>query len=190
MPEGTVITRNMLSSAEINASEAPKKSAASFESVVGLVASEPLYAGEFLWTDRLVTEEEYRKTAASEIKGLGEGLCIVTVELSSASSGVASVLRAGNTVDVYECREAENEEGEKETVTERVISDLFIRNVLNKELRSLSELDEVKEKTVEETSLDFKPVYVVFLCTDDEAATLIRLEREKTMHLTLTAREG
>lgn len=180
---GTTITQAMLTSADIPAYSIPEGVVMTEEEAVGMVAGETLYAGEYLSAHRIITGEEYAAISAEQTKGLSAGYCLVTLEFPSASSGVASVLRAGNIVDVYES--IKQEDGS--ITTAKTLSSMYVYDVLNSNLESLHELDEkLADALVEEdTDYDFAPAYVVFRCTDEQAATLIRLEQTGSLHLTL-----
>ena len=188
IPTGTVITRAMLTTAETNGNSLSKKVVLTADEAVGKVASQQLYAGEFLWSDRIMTEEAYSELEEAKTKGISSGRCLVTIAFPTASAGIASVLRAGNIVDVYEIGEDE----EKVTVVTKALPSMYVYDVLNKKLESLNKLDELKENATleEDTDYDFEPAYVVFRCTEEEAGTLIRLEKDKALHLTLTKAEG
>ena len=158
------------------------------DDAIGKVASENMYAGEFLTNTRIITEEEYRQLVADQTKGLTNGYCLVTVKFPGASAGVASVLRAGHIVDVHEC--VENEDYSYSV--QKVLSSMYVYDVLNAELESLGELDiKLEEALVEDdTDYDFEPAFVVFRCTEQQAQTLIRLERMEALHLTLQRTGG
>lgn len=185
---GTLITENLLSSVEVGAYGLPDTVVRSAEAAVGMVASEVLYAGEYLTSSRLVTEEAYQAQLAAQTKGLENGYCLVTIEFPSVSSGIAGVLRAGNIVDVHEC--VENEEGG--VTVQKALPSLYVYDVLNADLQSLTKLDaKLAEAVVEEdTNYDFAPAYVIFRCTEEQAHTLIRLERTEALHLTLQSVGG
>ena len=144
--------------------------------------------GEYLTNSRLITEEEYQKLVAEQTKGLEKGYCLVTLEFPTSSAGVASVLRAGHIVDVHECIENEDES----ITVQKVLASMFVYDVLNKDLQSLSELDVKLEEAIveEDTDYDFQPAFVVFRCTEEQAQTLIRLERMESLHLTLQRTGG
>ena len=69
---------------------------------------------------------------------------LVTIEVPSGSAGVAGVLRAGDLADVYEYRVTENEEGEKEAAAALRMRGLYVQDVLNRNMQSLSELDRLR----------------------------------------------
>lgn len=96
VPVGTIITGDMLTTADVGAYGLPNSVVQIEADAIGLVASENLYAGEFLTTSRLITEEEYQKLVAEQTKGLENGYCLVSVSFPSSSAGVASVLRGGH----------------------------------------------------------------------------------------------
>ena len=58
--------------------------------------------------------------------------------------------------------------------------------------QELAELDiKLEEAVVEDdTDYDFQPAFVVFRCTEEQAQTLIRLERMESLHLTLQRTGG
>jgi pilus assembly protein CpaB len=188
VPAGTVITSDMLTTAEAGAYGLPEKVVTSEAEAVGNVAAETLYAGEMLWQDRLMSEEDYLASEEAHPKGLSSGMCLVTLELPSASSGIAGVLRAGFIVDVYEC--SKNEDASYSVKI--CLSSMYVYDVLNSNLESLNDLEAKKDAASADdtTNYDLKPVYVVFRCTEDQAQTLIRLERAESLYLTLKNTEG
>ena len=188
VPAGTVITDSMLTTATVGSYGLPGSVITDALQAVGKVASENLYAGDYLTGNRLITAQEYDALVESQTKGLEDGYCLVTLKLTTASSGVASVLRSGHIVDAHECIENED----KSITVEKVISNLYVYDVLNADLQSLRELDTAYEEALvkEDTDYDFEPVFVVFRCTEQQAQTLIRLERMEALHLTLQRTGG
>lgn len=188
VPAGTVITSDMLTITEVGAYGLPEKIVTSEDEAVGKVAAETLYTGEMLWQERLLSEEDYLASEEARTKELSTGICLVTLELPSTSSGIAGVLRAGYIVDVYEC--TANEDASY-SIT-KCLSSMYVYDVLNSNLESLNDLDEKQNAATaeDETSYDLKPVYVVFRCTEDQAQTLIRLEQAESLYLTLKNAEG
>ena len=186
VPEGTALTKAMLTLSEVGAYGLSEKIVRSEEDAVGQIATENLFAGEYLMQNRIASAEDYEKLAEAKTKGLSQGNCLVTLKFPTASAGLAGVLRAGNIVDVYECRKDE----EKNVIVEKRIPAMYVYSVLNQNMESLDALDEMKEQALEnDTNYDFEPAYVVFRCTEQQAITLIRLEKEEALHLTL-ARTG
>ena len=187
IPAGTVITGAMVTTSEVGSYGLASDVLRTEEGVVGMVASENMYAGEYLTDKRLMTEEAYQEAQLNSSKGLSGGMCLITIEVPSSSAGVAGVLRTGDTADVYEFLTRESEEGGKESVTELAISGIYVFDVLNRNMQSLSDLDEQKAALPEgdNTTFDFAPAYVVFRCTQQEIMTLIRLERTDALHLAL-----
>ena len=188
IPVGTVITNEMLSVVEVGSYGLPGNVILNKDDAIGKVASENMYVGEYLTNTRIITEEEYQQLVAEQTKGLTNGYCLVTVQFPGASAGVASVLRAGHIVDVHEC--VENED--YTFSVQKVLSSMYVYDVLNAELESLGELDaKLEEALVEDdTDYDFEPAFVVFRCTEQQAQTLIRLERMEALHLTLQRTGG
>ena len=82
-------------------------------------------------------------------------------------------------------RGIENED--KSISVVKTLESMYVYDVLNQELESLTQLDERLAEAIvaEDTDYDFQPAYVVFRCTIMQAQTLIRLERMEAMHLTL-----
>ena len=185
---GTVISGEMLSTVEVGSFGLPGSVVLNKDDAIGKVASENMYVGEYLTNTRIITEEEYQQLVAEQTKGLTNGYCLVTVQFPGASAGVASVLRAGHIVDVHEC--VENEDYTYSV--QKVLSSMYVYDVLNAELESLGELDtKLEEALVEDdTDYDFEPAFVVFRCTEQQAQTLIRLERMEALHLTLQRTGG
>ena len=91
-------------------------------------------------------------------------------------------------MDVHECIENED----KSFTIQKALSSMYVYDVLNADLQSLSELDKKLEEALAEddTDYDFEPAFVVFRCTEQQAQTLIRLERMEAIHLTLQRTGG
>jgi len=189
IPAGTIITEDMISLVETGTFGLPEKLLTSADAIVGMAASESVRSGEFFWKDDLITAEEYKSVSEAESKGLKSGLCLVTIELPSPSSGIAGILRAGNLVNVFSCQEDEETEAYN---AEKELTGLYVYAVLNPDLESLDELDRQQEEAEEgdTTRRDFKPAYLVLRCTEEQAKTLMKLEREETLHLTLQKTGG
>lgn len=192
IPAGTTITSAMITNAEVGAFGLSEKVIRAGAEVVGMVAAENLYSGEYLIENRVVAAADYKSQTDARTKGIGNGICLITVEFPSSSAGIAGALRAGNTVDVYEYTETEDEEGETIKSAGKVITGLYVYDVMNSSLDSLDDIDALKAQLPEgdTTSFDFAPAYVIFRCTQSQAKTLICLERNNSMHLTLTKAEG
>lgn len=186
---GTVITEAMVTTAEVGAYGLPEKIAKDPSEVIGKVVLENAHAGEYFWLDSLTTEEDYKAFVEANTKGLTDGYCLVTIKCSSASVGVAGVLRPGNIVDVFECVE----DTETDTYsTIKALDNMYVFDVLNSALVSLTEVDEMKANATEESTenYDYEPAYVVIRCTEAQAQTLIRLEKAEALHMTLQRTEG
>ena len=183
VPAGTTLTVDMLTTAEVGAYGLSDKTVSSVSDAIGLVALDNLYAGEYLWSERIATAEVYQALVSEQTKGLSGSNCLVTIEFPTTSSGIASVLRAGNIVDVYECKEEED----RSTSVSKCLGGLYVYDVLNQKLESLDALDKKLDEAIieEDTEYDFIPKYVVFRCSELQAQTLIRLERMDALHLTL-----
>lgn len=188
IPAGTVITDGMVTTSEVGAFGLSSDVLRADEKVTGMVASENLFAGEYLSGKRLMTKEDYEAASIHSAKSLDNGMCLLTIEFPSSSAGVAGVLRGGDTVDVYEFIKGKNEAGEEVSFTELAMSGIYVFDVLNRNMQSLSELDAQKEALLEgdNTTFDFAPAYVVFRCLQDQILTLVRLERTDALHLALT----
>lgn len=188
VPVGTVITADMLSTVEVGSFGLPTSVIQKEEDAIGKVAADKLYTGEYLTASRLSTADEYKQLIKEQTKGLTRGLCLVTIEFPSASSGIAGVLRSGHIVDVYEC--VENED--RSYSVAKVLESMQVYDVLNDKLESLSELDRKKADALieDDTDYDFEPAFVTFRCSEAQAQTMIRLERMGALHLTLQRTEG
>lgn len=152
-----------------------------------MVAVDALYRGEYLWRGRLAASEDYEAQHKEQTKGLTGTNCLVTIASASASGGIAGVLRAGDLVDAYECKKDEN----GDYSIRKVFSQLDVYDVLNDDFESLDEMDKKAEASESgNVNYDFNPAYVVFLCTESTAASLIRMEKAGTLHLTLKSTGG
>lgn len=185
---GTVITKDMLSVEQIGAYGLPEHVLRSVDDAIGMVAAEKLYAGELLWNGRIMSEDAYNALSENDVRPVTTGHCLVTIELPSASAGVAGVLRSGDTVDIFRYAEAyDDETGEESLSVEQCLSRILVYDVLNDKLISLDTLDKELIEDTSGTTKDYKPAYVVFDCTKDQAVTLIALEQEGTLHMTRPA---
>ena len=211
---GTTITADMLSQTETGSYGLSDHILRDAESIVGMVAGETIHNGEFFWKTALLSADDYALIDEAQNKGLEKGLCLVTIKCPSASAGVAGVLRSGSRVDVFSCMEkpeemeeaedtdaadaempveAEKKPGEEAGyVTTKVFDNLYVYDVLNSNFESLDKLDEAVQNAVEgeNTNYNFDPTYVVIRCTEEQAGTLICLERSQSLHLTLQRMEG
>ena len=186
---GTLITEIIVTTTEVGAYGLPEKIAKDPGEVIGKVLLENAHAGEYFWLDSLTTEDDYKAFVEVNTKGLTDGQCLVTIKCSSASVGVAGVLRPGNIVDVFACVE----DTETDTYsTVKALDNMYVFDVLNSALVSLTEVDEMKANATEESTenYDYEPAYVVIRCTEAQAQTLIRLEKAETLHMTLQRTEG
>ena len=179
--EGTEITENMLSTAEVGAFGLSGAVATDKEQVIGMVATSTIYEGEYLTKNRLVSAEEYDNSGHGTALEFGEFL--LTLKLPSTSAGLAGVLRGGALVDVYTT--TENENGGIET--EKALSEIAVKRVLNSKLESLDDLDEslAEESDGVKDEADYTPVYIVVTVDETQAKTLIALEKAENFHLTL-----
>jgi pilus assembly protein CpaB len=184
---GTVITDDMLTIAEVGSYGLPDKVIRNKSEVVGLVAVDTIYAGECLWRDRFMTQEVYESAASKTSFGLSDGTYLLTIGLPSESSGIAGILRAGNTVDVYGYTDDSGS-----TVVTDALTAVRVYEVLNKKLVSLDDLDaELKANPdADPSDYDFAPAYVVFIVNEQQAKVLIGLEKDKSLHLTLRETGG
>jgi len=155
--------------------------------ITGLVAGETIYAGEYLWRDRFISEEAYEETEKSAGYGLSEGTYLLTISLPSESSGIAGILRAGNTVDVYGYTDDSGT-----AAVNMALAGVKVYKVLNSKLVSLDDLDaKLKaDHNADSSDYDFAPAYVVFTVNEQQAKTLIGLEKDKSLHLTLRETEA
>jgi len=180
---GTMITDDMLTILEVGSYGLPDSIVRVKTDIIGLVASSTIYAGEYLWRDRFITEEAYKASEASAGLNLQEGTYLVALSFPSASSGIAGVLRAGDIVDVYE--NVEDEDGI--SAVNMVLTSVNVYKVLNSKLMSLDDLetDMQANPDANPAGYDFAPAYVIFIVNEQQARTLIRLEKEMSLHLTL-----
>lgn len=183
---GTVITDDMLTVSDVGAYGLPDNVVKDKSEVVGLVAGETVYAGEYLWRDCFLTPEAYGQGGNGTGYGLSDGTYLLTIALPSESSGVAGILRAGDSVDVYGYSD---DSGSAEV--SKALTGVTVYEVLNDKLVSLDNLDaKLKANSSKDSSdYDFAPAYVVFTVNEQQAETLIGLEKDKALHLTLRGTE-
>jgi pilus assembly protein CpaB len=179
---GTVITEEMLTVAEVGSYGLPDTVVTDKSEIVGLVAGDTVYAGEYLWRDRFLSVADYEKTSLKSGYGLSEGTYLLTIALPSASSGLAGILRSGDTVDVY----GYTDESGSAVVSE-VLTAVTVYKVLNSKHVPLDNLDaELAAKPdVDPADYDLAPAYVIFAVNVQQAKILIGLEKDKALHLSL-----
>lgn len=179
---GTIITDDMLTTIEVGSYGLSDNVIKNKSEIVGFVAKETVYAGEYLWRDRFTTQETYKRTASKPEHALSEGMYLLTISLPSESSGIAGILRSGDTVDIFSYMHDGGATNVKEALTS-----VSVYKVLNKKLKSLDELDyKLKSDTkADPAGYDFAPAYVVFTVNEQQAKVLIELEKEKSLHLML-----
>lgn len=179
---GTVISAEMLTVSEVGSYGLPDTIVTDKSEIVGLVAGNIIYAGEYLWRDHFMTPEAFEQSGTQSGYGLSEGTYLLTIALPSESAGLAGILRAGDTVDVY----GYTDESGAAMVSE-ALSAVSVYKVLNSKLVSLDDLDaELIAKTdADPADYDLAPAYVVFTVNDQQAKVLIGLEKDESLHLTL-----
>jgi len=179
---GAVITDDMLTASEVGSYGLPDGIVRDKSEIVGLVAGSTIYEGEYLWQDRFITTEAYTEAKEKTDVGLSEGTYLLTISLPTASSGIAGILRAGDTVDVYGYTDDSGS-----VIVNEALTEVKVYEVLNSKLISLDDLDaKLKSDSGEDNSdYDFAPAYVVFTVNEQQAKTLIGLEQDKSLHLTL-----
>ena len=180
--EGTEITEKLLSTAEVGAFGLSGAVATDKEQVIGMMATSTIYEGEYLSKNRLVTAEEYKKSASGAV--LVDGQFLLALKIPSTSSGLAGQLRGAALVNVYTTVEDEN----GAIKTEKALSQISVKHVLNSKLESLDDLGKrMTEKTDSvKDDADYTPVYIVVAVDETQAKTLIALEKAENFHLTLT----
>lgn len=179
---GTAITEDMMTVIEVGSYGLPDEVIRSKSEIIGLVAGETVYAGEYLWRNCFISKEDCKTASSTDGFGLSNGTYLLTISLPSESAGIAGILRAGDNVDVYGYTD---ENGA--AMVSKALTDIQVYEVLNKKMVSLDELDtelEVNEDAGQ-SDYDFAPAYVVFVVNEEQAQTLIGLEKEKSLHLTL-----
>lgn len=184
---GTAITNDMLTVAEVGAYGLPDNVIRDKSEITGLVAGETIYSGEYLWRDCFLTPEAYKQNGKGTGYGLSSGKYLLTIALPSESSGVAGILRAGDLVDVYGYSDDSGS-----AVASKALSGVTVYKVLNDKLVSLDDLDaKLKAASDADSSdYDFAPAYVVFIVNEQQAETLIGLEKDKALHLTFRGTEA
>ncbi len=184
---GTVITEDMLAVSEVGSYGLPDSVVKAKSEIVGLVTEETVYAGEYLWRDRFMAQEDYETATAQTGYGLYEGTYLLTIALPSESSGLAGILRAGDTVDVY----GYTDESGSAIVSEALTA-VNVYKVLNSDLVSLDDIDAelAANPDADSTGYDLAPAYVVFTVNEQQAKVLIGLEKDESLHLTLCGTGG
>lgn len=184
---GTVITEDMLAVAEVGSYGLPDTIVTDKSEIVGLVAAETVYAGEYLWRERFMTQDAFKENETQNSYGLSKGTYLLTIALPSESSGLAGILRSGNTVDVYGYTD---ESGS--TVASVALTAVSVYKVLNSKLVSLDDLDTelAANPDADPADYDLAPAYVVFTVNEQQAKVLIGLEKDEALHLTLRETEA
>ncbi|MFB0920053.1 MAG: RcpC/CpaB family pilus assembly protein [Oscillospiraceae bacterium] len=184
---GAVITDDMLTVAEVGSYGLPDNVVRDKSELFGLVAGGTIYAGEYLWRDRFMTPEAFKENEKQTDYGLSAGMYLLTIALPSESSGLAGILRAGDTVDVY----GYTDENGSAVVIEALTS-VTVYKVLNSKLVSLDDIDAklTANPDADPTDYDLAPAYVVFTVNEQQAKVLIGLEKDESLHLTLRETEA
>lgn len=184
---GTVITEDMLTVAEVGSYGLPNTVVTDKSEIVGLVAGDIIYAGEYLWRERFMTQDAFKKNETQNSYGLSKGTYLLTIALPSESSGLAGILRSGNTVDVYGYTD---ESGS--AVASVTLTAVCVYKVLNSKLVSLDDLDDelAANPDADPADYDLAPAYVVFTVNEQQAKVLIGLEKDEALHLTLRETEA
>ena len=184
---GTVITEDMLTVAEVGAYGLPDTVVTDKSEIVGLVAGDTIYAGEYLWRDRFMTPEAFEESKKQNGYGLSDGTYLLTIALPSESSGLAGILRSGNSVDVYGYTD---ESGS--AVASVALTAVSVYKVLNSKLVSLDDLYAkfTANPDADPADYDLAPAYVVFTVNEQQAKVLIGLEKDEALHLTLREMEA
>ncbi len=179
--EGTEITENLLTTAEVGAFGLSGAVATDKDQVVGMVATSTIYEGEYLTKNRLVTADDYERSASGAV--LADGQFLLALKIPSTSSGLAGQLRGAALVDVYTTVEDEN----GAIKTEKALSRISVKHVLNSKVESLDDLDECMTEEADDVKddADYTPVYIVVTVDETQAKTLIALEKAENFHLTL-----
>jgi pilus assembly protein CpaB len=179
---GTVITEDILTVAEVGSYGLPDTVVTDKSEIVGLVAGDTIYAGEYLWRDRFISAEDYENAISKSGYGLSDGTYLLTIALPSESSGLAGILRSGDTVDVY----GYTDESGSSVVSEALTA-VSVYKVFNSKLVSLDDLDAelAANPDADPADFDLAPAYVVFTANEQQAKVLIGLEKDESLHLTL-----
>lgn len=179
--EGTEITENLLTTAEVGAVGLSVAFATNTEQVIGMVATSTIYEGEYLTKNRLAPADDYDKSDIGAV--LADGQFLLALKIPSTSSGLAGQLRGAALVDVYTTVEDEN----GAIKTEKALSQIFVKHVLNSKLESLDDLDESRTEEADSVKddADYTPVYIVVTVDEAQAKTLIALEKAENFHLSL-----
>jgi hypothetical protein len=149
---------------------------------VRLIAGETVYAGEYLWRERFMAPEAFEGSKAQNGYGLSDGTYLLTIALPSESSGLAGILRSGDTVDIY----GYTDESGSAVVSEALTA-VTVYKALNSKLVSLDDIDAglAANSDADPIDYDLAPAYVVFIVDEQQAKVLIGLEKDESLHLTL-----
>ena len=115
IPENTKITEEMVALKPVANEALQQNHMLDLESVIGMVASEDIFAGEQIVTNRLVRTGEYDENKNALAYVIGDNMRAITISVNTVS-GLENMLKPGNRVDLilhysYE-REIETEEAE------------------------------------------------------------------------------
>ena len=179
---GTVVSDDMLTVVEVGSYGLPGSVVKDKSELVGLTVRETVYAGEYLWNDRFMSTDDYESTKGHEGFGLAEGKYLLTISLPTASSGIAGILRSGDVVDVYGYTQVDGM-----MAVHEMLNSVTVYKVLNSRLMPLNDLDLklIEDPSCDPSDYDFAPAYIVFVVNEQQAKTLVSLEREKSLHLVL-----
>lgn len=122
--EGTQITEDMLTYANVYAADVDANSVTDPETLIGMYANTNIYAGEQM-SSKKVSDQEASSSARSFSYKIPKGMRTVTIPIDSTSS-VAGMLQVGDHVDILASYDKTNANGESENVTRFIADDIEI----------------------------------------------------------------
>jgi len=176
---GTVIDDSMIKFTVISKSYNYVNYYENKEDVIGKACMENIYEGELLDKRHFGLQTVENSTDEKEIP---EGMCMVSIKLPDEAAGVTGYLRGNSIVDVFEVKK----DDEGKYVSQLKVKGIYVEDVLNRNMQSLSNLDRLKNTSDDIKDSDFEPYYVVFICSKEVASELARLEEAQSLHLIFT----
>lgn len=204
VPEGALITDDMVESIEVNPSLIPADTITDLALVTNRYSQVPIFSGDYLTPEKLTDElNALDPMAVATTKGLK----VVSITLPSLASGVSGQLKPGDIVTIMASEKQSladqthtlnpKEQNQTSTNADSVDSDAAsIKTLVFPELQyvevcSLTAADG-REAHVSKTLVDDEknqlPVTISLFVTETQAIRLADLEQRGEIHLSLVAR--
>lgn len=191
VPAGTELTSAMLTSVTVGAYGLDASVVTKPETVIGKVCTRDLGPRDYLYSDLFLTPDKYSQTV-SAVPKLEPGQHLVSITVESAAAAVASLLSAGDVVDLYYAHTGSYDDPIMNSRTDKVdiIHPVLLQNMVVYSVRN-SALTEVGTGEDNEDGANISPAVVTFIATAEQEQLLIYLEHSSadSIHMVLKQEE-